>query len=140
MKVEYLVEKVLKLDRYESCYFYQLSQQKCKTIWGELKWMLTKRFQVKFEFIVDEELIWRLTISWYWNRTDMNHSQQNSYSILGELKRRLTKPFQVKFGSIVDMELIWRLTISWYWNWTDMNHVIIFIFWVSKNLNLFQGS
>ena len=25
--------------------------------------MLTKRFQVKFEFIVDEELIWRLTIT-----------------------------------------------------------------------------
>ena len=64
MKLEYLVDEVLKLDRYESSYnSYQLSQQKCKTILGELKWMLTKRFQVKFEFIVDEELIWRLTIS-----------------------------------------------------------------------------
>ena len=55
---------ILKLDGYESCYnFYHLSQQKSKSISGELNWRLTIPFQVKFESIVDEELICRLTRS-----------------------------------------------------------------------------
>ena len=59
-----IVDEVLKLDGYESSYnFYQLSQQKSKSILRELEWRLTKPFQVKFDSIVDEELIWRLKIS-----------------------------------------------------------------------------
>ena len=55
---------ILKLDGYESCYnFYLLSEQKSKSILRELKWRLPLPFQVKFDSLVDEELIWRLTIS-----------------------------------------------------------------------------
>ena len=52
---------ILKFDGYESSYdSYHLCQQKFKFNLWELKWRLTKPFQVKFESIVDEELIWRL--------------------------------------------------------------------------------
>ena len=55
---------ILNLGGYESCYnFHHLSQQKSKSISGELNWSLTIPFQVKFESIVDEELICRLKIS-----------------------------------------------------------------------------
>ena len=54
---------ILDLGGYESAYnFHHLSEQKSKSISRELKWRLTKPFQVKFESLVDEELIWRLTI------------------------------------------------------------------------------
>ena len=52
-----------------------LSQQKSKSILVELMWRLTKPFQVKLESLVEEELIWRLTISWYWILTNMIHFQ-----------------------------------------------------------------
>ena len=55
---------ILKFDGYESSYnSYHLSQQKFKSNLEELERRLTFPFQVKFESIVDEELIWRLTIS-----------------------------------------------------------------------------
>ena len=66
----------LNMEGYESfSNISYLSKQKFLSILVKLKKRLSKPILVKLESLVEEELIWRLTISWYWILTNMIHFQ-----------------------------------------------------------------
>ena len=114
----------LNMEGYESFYnISYLSKQKFLSILVKLKKRLSKPILVKLESLVEEELIWRLTISWYWILTNMIHFQFDSLRQQKPFRGDKMETTKTYLSEIEDMS-------SWGFNMEAKN---ILILWMEGN-------